>query len=74
MSHYHGMQGCCPKCGSINLEYSTIDDTNDLVVYPAKCHDCGFEYKEAYALTYVGFYDDKGNFVGASEEYEPEEQ
>lgn len=57
--------GKCPKCGSEDLKYETIDlgSSGDTVFYPVTCNACGFTGKEWYDLNFSGFTDDDGNEV-----------
>ena len=58
--YIHECQGQCPRCienikdGSAeSIEYGTMTLKDDMIYYPAKCLDCGFEFKEWYKLEYI---------------------
>jgi len=53
--------GKCPKCGSENLEYDSIELESCCAYYPLECKDCGFIGREWYELEFSGFTDDDGN-------------
>lgn len=47
------VQGQCPQCGSLNIEYDTIEMSNDMRVYfPAVCTDCKLSFEEHYDLIF----------------------
>lgn len=57
------IQGTCPSCGSLNIDYGPIYEHNDMdstvyteqgVYYPSKCLDCGCRFKEIYEMEYRG--------------------
>jgi len=52
--------GKCPYCGSFNLAFDSIDDSDDTVTYAAHCRDCGKDYKEGYIMSFIGVYDEEG--------------
>jgi predicted Zn-ribbon and HTH transcriptional regulator len=45
-------QGRCPKCDSENINYGTSEPIDSLLVYNAKCDDCGCEFTEEYRTEY----------------------
>lgn len=47
-------QGVCPKCRSKNIEYGAAEFEDDLLYYPGKCNECGYEFEEWYALEFIG--------------------
>jgi len=55
--------GVCPKCGSENLKYDTLDVSNSSLSYPMTCLDCSFRGNECYEKIFIGFLDDKGNDI-----------
>lgn len=59
-------QGKCPFCGSMDLEYETLQtEDGDMVYYPWTCTSCGHKGEEWYNLTFVGHNveDNDGNMV-----------
>lgn len=42
--------GCCPFCGSENLEYGEVEFECDSLYYPFKCRDCGAEGREWHSV------------------------
>lgn len=45
-------QGCCPICGSENLNYGQVQSCEIGVFYPWVCGDCGADGKECYTLSF----------------------
>ncbi len=45
-------EGACGCCGSLNLEFGTIEIVDDSIYYPFTCLDCGADGKEWYDLKY----------------------
>lgn len=56
-------QGNCPKCGSTDLSYDTVDLEGEQAVFPFVCNDCGFIGNEICDLDFVGFTDENGDEV-----------
>lgn len=53
-------QGKCPKCGSGNLSYGTIESNGEAEVsYPFVCEDCGCTADEVYSLSFIGHYQEE---------------
>ena len=48
----NNVQGECPNCGSVNLDYVAIVPQDEWIYYPFTCNDCGCEGKECYSLTF----------------------
>lgn len=53
-SRFKCEQGVCPKCRSKNIEYGAAEFEDDLLYYPGKCNECGYEFEEWYALEFIG--------------------
>lgn len=45
--------GECPVCGSEELEYRHVQDTDGGVCYPWACNTCGATGEEVYELTFI---------------------
>jgi predicted nucleic-acid-binding Zn-ribbon protein len=43
----------CPKCGSENIEYGSIEPAEGAIYYPATCADCLDTFKEWYNLEFT---------------------
>lgn len=53
MSEINQEVNTCPKCGSDNLNYGSIDVVDgDSVYFPVECQECGLQYEEHHALTF----------------------
>ena len=50
--------GCCPKCGSFNVEFGDIHWSTDKIItsfeQECRCEDCDCEYKEQYLAEFEG--------------------
>jgi len=46
--------GCCPKCGSENIEGGSFDIEGECVFLGLSCCGCGFSYHDDYRL--VGYW------------------
>ena len=59
-------QGVCPRCGSGELAYDTMELQDDCLYFPYACLDCGFYGEEWYHLEFL---EHRGEF----EDIEPRE-
>ena len=49
--------GCCPNCGSENVDWPKTNnpaDHKEGVAYRTVCKDCGCKYNEVYTLSFLG--------------------
>ena len=57
-------QGTCPKCGSVELEYTEYKEcSTEFVGYPYKCSACEFEGTECYKISFDYHSDRQGNLL-----------
>lgn len=54
-------QGICPMCGSLQLDYGSLEVDDQSVGYPYTCKNCKFEGIEWYNLLFTTHTDSKGN-------------
>ena len=52
--------GNCPKCGSDNLDYDSLEPDGDSVYWECYCRDCDWEGKEYYKLQFTAYWTKKG--------------
>lgn len=54
MEHSSECRGKCPKCGSENLEYGSLElEDGDVIYYSFTCPDCKTTGKEWYSIEYT---------------------
>lgn len=47
-------QGQCPYCGSVDINYGSIQIEEDHIYYPAECNDCYKYFEEWHYLKFIG--------------------
>jgi len=49
-----GERGCCPYCGSEDIDYDALELEGESLYFPATCNECGNEFNEWYELEFSG--------------------
>lgn len=55
--------GKCPKCGSENLNYGSVEIESESLMYPYDCEDCKFEGQEWYNIEFSTHFDTHENEI-----------
>jgi hypothetical protein len=53
MKELKDCEGECPKCGSMNVGYGSMQIDGNSMHYPGNCGDCDTDFKEWYSIEYV---------------------
>ncbi len=53
--------GCCPKCGSNNLNFDDYEFNGDSVIFTYECKKCSFLGYEEHTCQFIGHSDTYGN-------------